>query len=158
MGDATERYDVWTLFARVHLSLPSERAVYQALVGATPEWGSAEEIARTRHLDVQDAEHVLAGFVRAGIAEVAKADTGSQRYRWRADMDYVFGGSVEQDASIDPVCGMLVLAEAAPMSAWEGRTFTFCSSLCRAAFVAFPASFAPRPEPASLAGDPPFTR
>ena len=157
MGGATERYDVWTRFARVHLSTPSERAVYQDLVGASPDWWSAEEIARTGHLDVQDAEHVLAGFVRASIAEAARDDAGPNRYRWRADMDYLFGGFVEQDAPVDPVCGMLVFADGAPTSAWEGRTFTFCSSLCRAAFVAFPASFAPSPEPVGAASGPPLT-
>ena len=43
----------------------------------------------------------------------------------------------------DPVCGMKIDdAEAAGTAEFEGRTFYFCSELCRDAFMADPASYA----------------
>ena len=142
MGTLTERYDVWTRFARVHLSTPAERSVYQALVGDGQESWSAQEIARTRHLGEQDVRDVLARFAVARIAETVGGDAQPPRYRWRAEMDYIFGGSAGPDHPIDPVCGMPVV-DASPLAVErEARTFRFCSSLCRAAFLAFPSSFA----------------
>ena len=43
----------------------------------------------------------------------------------------------------DPVCGMKIDdGEAAGTAEYEGRTFYFCSELCRDAFMADPASYA----------------
>jgi Cu+-exporting ATPase len=43
----------------------------------------------------------------------------------------------------DPVCGMKIDdGEAAGTAEFEGRTFYFCSELCRDAFMADPASYA----------------
>lgn len=144
MGSAAGRYDVWTRFARVHLSTPAERAVYLTLVGGAQESWSAGEIARSRHLDEGEAQGVLIRFIQAGIAEPVAHGAGSPRYRWRADMDYLFGGPLEGIDSIDPVCGMPLVTDSPLAATWEGRAFRFCSSLCRAAFLAFPSSFATR--------------
>ncbi len=145
MGTVTERYDIWTRFARVHLSTPAERSVYQALVGHGRESWSAEEIARARHLDGRDARDVLARFALAGIAETIGGQGQPPRYRWRAEMDYIFGGPADPDHPIDPVCGMPVVDTSPLAVEWDDRSFRFCSSLCRAAFLAFPSSFASPP-------------
>ncbi len=51
----------------------------------------------------------------------------------------------------DPVCDMMVEpAEAAGSSQWRGKTWYFCSTMCKESFDADPAKFAPR-------DDPPFT-
>ncbi len=43
----------------------------------------------------------------------------------------------------DPVCGMRIDdAEAAGTAEFEGRTYYFCSEMCRDAFVADPAAYA----------------
>lgn len=142
MGTDSERYDVWTRSARVHLSTPGERAVYLTLVGGTQESWSAPEIARDRSLDASEAHAVLTRFANDGIAERVSDGTEPPRYRWRADMDYIFEDAVEGRGPVDPVCGMLVVPESPLTTDWNGRSFRFCSSLCRAAFLAFPNSFA----------------
>lgn len=43
----------------------------------------------------------------------------------------------------DPVCGMRIDdAEAAGTAEYEGRTYYFCSEMCRDAFVANPTAYA----------------
>ena len=43
----------------------------------------------------------------------------------------------------DPVCGMRIDTEDAAATAdYEGKTYYFCSQVCRDTFVADPASFA----------------
>jgi P-type Cu+ transporter len=42
----------------------------------------------------------------------------------------------------DPVCGMRIDdAEAAATAEYEGTTYSFCSQVCRDAFVADPAAY-----------------
>jgi len=52
-------------------------------------------------------------------------------------------GASARDAVVDPVCGMLVGADAsdAPSAVHGGRTVRFCSAGCRAQFVANPAAY-----------------
>lgn len=142
----TKRYDVFTRFARAHLSTPVERAVYLTLVGAgTGSW-SAAEIAERDHLARQEVAGVLERFEAAGIAELVGRKGGAPRYRWRSDMNYVLEASGESFERVDPVCGMPVSADTPYVARdAEGRVRRFCSSICLAAFRAFPAAFAPAP-------------
>jgi YHS domain-containing protein len=57
-------------------------------------------------------------------------------------MDYLFGSSGEPSEWVDPVCGMPVW-DGGPYLANDafGRPQRFCSSLCLAAFLAFPSAF-----------------
>lgn len=135
-------YDLASRFARVHLSSPAERAVYLVLVcDRTKDW-SAEDIARLKDVDVTAVERALIGFASAGMVETE--DGRPERYRLSAAMDYLFGGSESGVERIDPVCGMRV-ADNSPYfdKDTQGANVWFCSSLCRAAFIAFPNSFAP---------------
>lgn len=143
MGTTTERYDVYTRFARTHLSTSGEQVVYLTLVGGQERSWSAEEIALRGHLGEKEAGAVLTRFAQAGVAEAVARVTGPTRYRWRADMDYL-GAAFEGFDSIDPVCDMPVMADSPLAESWDGRNFRFCSSLCRAVFVASPKAFAPR--------------
>lgn len=134
-------YDVGSRFARVHLSTLAERAVYLVLVGDQASAWSAEEIARLKNVEEAAIDRALAGFASAGIVEVEEDKPA--RYRWSADMDDLFDQGDGGAERIDPVCGMRVAADS-PYSARDhvGANVWFCSSLCRAAFVAFPNSFA----------------
>ena len=138
---AVEQYDIFTRFARVHLSTRVERAVYLALVGRHPQEMSAAEIASRGGLAARDVERVLEGFAAAGIVEEVDAPH-PRRFRWRSDMDYLFGDSGEPSEWVDPVCGMPVW-DGSPHLATDnfGRPQRFCSSLCLAAFLAFPNAF-----------------
>ena len=138
---AVEQYDIFTRFARVHLSTRAERAVYLALVGDHQQVLSAAEISLSNGLLEREIERVLERFQAAGIVEGVGA-SGSRRFRWRSDMDYLFGSSGEASGWVDPVCGMPVW-DGSPHLANDtfGRPQRFCSSLCLAAFLAFPSAF-----------------
>ena len=138
---AVEQYDIFSRFARVHLSTNLERAAYLALVGEHPQAVSAAEIAAGSGLPEREVERVLERFVAAGIVEKLGAPR-SRRFRWRSDMDYLFGSSGEASEWVDPVCGMPVW-DGSPHLAEDafGRPQRFCSSLCLAAFLAFPSAF-----------------
>lgn len=133
-----ERFDVFSRFARVHLSTRTDRAVYLALVVEPGEWRSAPKIARATSLGREEVERVLANFEAAGLAERQQGPVGP-RYRWRSDMGYLFGDGVDA-RWVDPVCGMLV-TEDTPYRAVDdaGNEQRFCTSLCRTSFRAFPA-------------------
>lgn len=148
-----KRYDVYTRFARRHLSAREERAVYLTLVGHQAESWLAAEIAERNHLDEAEVERVLGRFEEAGIAEGVWAPEG-RRYRWRSDMNYLFGESGHSPEWVDPVCGMPV-TDGTPYAAKdaEGRSRRFCSSLCLAAFRASPGAFSgPGPVQAAVGG------
>lgn len=136
-----KRHDVYSRFARRHLGTREEQAVYLTLVAQEAESWSARELAERNHLDRDLIGHVLEGFEAAGVVDGIDAPYG-RRYRWRSDMNYLFG---ERDGSpewVDPVCGMPVLADS-PYVADDPyrRPRRFCSSLCRGAFLASPSTF-----------------
>ena len=135
------RYDVYSRFSRRHLDTREERAVYLTLVGQEAESWSAGELSERNHLDPDDTELVLEGFEAAGVVEAIEAPEG-RRYRWRSDMNYLFGEGGGSPEWVDPVCGMPVLADS-PYVAEDPyrRPRRFCSSLCRGAFLASPSSF-----------------
>ena len=135
-----ERYDVYSRFARRHLDTREERAVYLSLVGQEAGSWSARELAERNHLDPADAERVLEEFEAAGVVEAVDAAEG-RRYLWRSDMNYPFGEN-DPPGPVDLVCGMPVLANS-PYVADDAyrRPRRFCSSLCRAAFLASPSTF-----------------
>ncbi len=138
---AVEQYDIFTRFARVHLSSRVERAVYLAVVGDHPHVLSGAEISLRSGIPEREIEHVLERFETAGIVEEVGAPR-SDRFRWRSDMDYLFGSLGEPSEWVDPVCGMPVW-DGSPHLAEDvfGRPQRFCSSLCLAAFLAFPSAF-----------------
>lgn len=141
-----KRYDVYTLFARRHLATREERAVYLTLVSQQHASWSAHEIAKRNRLDEHDVERVLDDFQAAAIVEEDGPSKDGPRYRWRSDMSYLFAPPGAPATETDPVCGMPVLPDTpyvAPDTSGEIRRF--CSSLCRAAFMAFPNTFAPQP-------------
>lgn len=143
LAGAEKRYDLRSRFARVHLSTRAERAVYLVLVCDRTRAWSAEEIARLKDVEQAAVERALAGFASAGIVEIA--DGTPARHRWRAEMDYLFGEREGEAERVDPVCSMRVAADSAYfVKDYEGANVWFCSSLCRAAFVAFPSVFASR--------------
>jgi len=135
-----ERYDVYSRFARRHLDTREERAVYLTLAGREAGSWSVRELAERNHLDPDDTERVLEAFEAAGVVEAIDAPEG-RRYRWRSDMNYLFGEN-DPPGPVDPVCGMPVLANS-PYVADDTyrRPRRFCSSLCRAAFLASPSTF-----------------
>ena len=140
---AVKLYDVGSGFARVHLSTRAERAAYLVLVCDRTRAWSAQEIARLKGVEEAPVERALAGFASAGIIEVEEGQPTS--YRWSADMEYLFGTSENGAERIDPVCGMRVAADSPYfVKEADGASVWFCSPLCRAAFVAFPNSFALR--------------
>lgn len=136
-----ERYDVYSRFARRHLSTPAERAVYLVLVAQeSPSW-SAAELAERTHEDPGVVDRVLRSFERASVVEAIEGSNGC-RYRWRSDVDYLLGSDEGAAGSVDPVCGMPVLSDS-PYRTRDavGRLFTFCSSVCLSAFRAAPGRF-----------------
>lgn len=136
-------YDLGSRFARVHLSTRAERAVYLVLVCDRTRAWSAQEIARLKDVEEAAVERALAGFASAGIVEVEEGQLTS--YRWSGDMDHLLGESGNGAERIDPVCGMRVASDSPYLvKDAHGASVWFCSSLCRAAYVAFPNSFASR--------------
>lgn len=140
-GEPMKRYDVYSRFARRHLETREERAVYLTLVGQETDSWSARELAERNHLDPDETERVLEAFEAAGVVDAIHAPEGC-RYRWRSDMNYLFGEEGESPEWVDPVCGMPVLANS-PYVADDPhrRPRRFCSSLCLAAFLASPSTF-----------------
>ena len=138
---SVKRYDVYSRFARRHLDTREERAVYLTLVGQEAESWSAGELADRNHLDADETGRVLEAFEAAGVVDAIDAPEG-RRYRWRSDMDYLFGKEGDPPEWVDPVCGMPVLANS-PYVADDayGRPRRFCSSLCLAALLASPSTF-----------------
>ena len=136
-----KRYDVYSQFAHRHLGGREERAVYLTFVAQEADSWSVDEIAERNQLPLDQVERVLEEFHAAGIVEPIEV-TGQRRYRWRSDMNYVFGAREPSAEWIDPVCGMPVLAQS-PHVAEDvyGRPRRFCSSLCLTAFRAFPSTF-----------------
>jgi YHS domain-containing protein len=136
LGMRTEasRYDVYSRFARRHLSTPVARAVYLTLVGQEAESWSGGEMARHVHLDPAETASVLEEFLSVAIVEALDSSEG-RRYRWSSDMDYLFLESGESFDRIDPVCGMPVTGDtpyiASDADRWKWR---FCSSECLAVF------------------------
>jgi YHS domain-containing protein len=140
-----ESYDIFTRFARAHLSTRAERAVYLALVGASPESRTADEVAAASVLDRKDVVRVLDRLETSGIVERDEGPDGPY-YLWRADMDYLFESHDASAGWVDPVCAMPVTLDT-PFRATNnlGGEQRFCSSVCLAEFRAFPARFPPRP-------------
>lgn len=138
---SVKRYDVYSRFARRHLDTREERAVYLTLVGQEADSWSARELAERNHLDLDETERVLEAFRAAGVVDAIDAPKG-RRYRWRSDMNYLFGEQGDSPGWVDPVCGMPVLANS-PYAADDtyGRPRRFCSALCLAAFLASPSTF-----------------
>jgi len=139
-----KRHDVYSRFARRHLGTRVERAVYLTLVDQEAESWSARELAERNHLDLDETEGVLEAFEAAGVVGAGDAP-GGRRYRWRSDMNYLFGREDVSPGWIDPVCGMPVLADS-PYAAEDADRIPrrFCSSLCLAAFLAAPSTFSGR--------------
>lgn len=138
---SVKRYDVYSRFARRHLDTRQERAVYLTLVGQEADSWSARELAERTHLDPGETERVLEAFRADGVADAIDAPEG-RRYRWRSDMNYLFGEHGGSPEWVDPVCGMPVLAKS-PYVAHDTyrRPRKFCSSLCLATFLASPSAF-----------------
>ena len=138
-----ENYDIFTRFARAHLSTRAERAVYLALVSASHESRTAGELAAATGLDRAKVLRVLDRFETSGIAEREEGPDGP-RFRWRADMEYLFEGPDASAGWVDPVCAMPVTLDT-PYRATDnlGGELRFCSSVCLAEFRAFPARFTP---------------
>lgn len=137
------RYDLWGAFGRTHLSTSAERGVYLSLVGAPSDSRlSAKDIASERGLELVEVEDVLARFESAGIAEGIGLVSAPRRYRWRDDMRYLEAGDLDSFDVVDPICLMPVRPDT-PYRARdaEGADRFFCSSLCLAAFRAFPSTF-----------------
>lgn len=137
------RYDLWGAFGRTHLSTPAERGVYLSLVGAPSDSRlCAKDIASERGLELDEVEDVLARFEAAGIAEGIDLVSEPRRYRWRDDMRYLESGDLDSFDLVDPICLMPVRADT-PYRARDaqGEDRLFCSSLCLAAFRAFPSTF-----------------
>lgn len=143
-GSMVERWDALDRFVRVHVTTGGERAVYLSLVGGSPgTYRSADEIASEHGAEPSEVEGALRRFEEAGIVE-ASEDWGPRRYRWRDDMRYLERGRQAWSGSVDPVCGMPVRHETPHrLKDAEGGELGFCSSLCLAAFRAFPAAFQP---------------
>lgn len=139
------RYDVYARFARRHLRTREERAVYLTLVSQQAESWSAAEIAELKQLDARDIQRILRAYEVSGIVEAA-GPAKDRRYRWRSDMNYLFGGVNDSPEWADPVCGMPVTDDS-PYRADDlfRRPRRFCSSLCLAAFRAFPGTFSGPP-------------
>ena len=141
MNESTQRYDVYARFARAHLRTRTERAVYFTLVAQLASSWSACELARLKDLDVPTVQAVLDRYAAADIVEVADLSTG-RRYRWRADMTYLFGATLSAPELVDPVCGMTV-DEWTPYCFRDafGRRWVFCSSVCMTTFRSAPDVF-----------------
>ena len=141
-----KRYDVWTRFARAHLSRPEERATYFTLVGHPGRSWTPEQVATATALSEEEARRVLGGYADAGIVDRSETPQGDF-YRWRSEMDYLFAPDEPSFGSVDPVCGMPVTADS-PYSTRNafGREHRFCAALCLAAFRAFPSAFLTPPE------------
>lgn len=139
------RYDIFARFARRHLRTREERAVYFTLVSQEAKSWSAAEIAELKRFDERDIERVFKAYEAAGIVEAADAAKG-RRYRWRSDMNYLFGDVSDSPDWVDPVCGMPV-TEDSPYRAKDlfRRSRRFCSPLCLAVFRAVPGTFSGRP-------------
>lgn len=139
--DSIRRYDIFARFARRHLSTREQRAVYLTLVSQEAESWSAAEIAGLKRLDECDIERIFEAYEASGIVEAIDT-TGGRRYRWRSDMNYLFGDVSDSPDWVDPVCGMPVTEES-PYRAIDpfGRPRRFCASLCLAAFRASPGTF-----------------
>ena len=134
------RYDIYARFADKHLRTPAERAVYLTLVSQeAPSW-SAAEMAQLNGLDPREAERILQDYKSSGVVE-GTGIPGGRRYRWRSDMNYLFDGVSDSPEWVDPVCGMFVTAES-PYRATDRhrRPRRFCSSMCLAAFRAWPST------------------
>ena len=134
-------YDVYSRFARRHLDTREERAVYLTLVGQEAESWSARELAERNQLDPDETERVLEAFEAAGVVDAIDAPE-DRRYRWRSDMNYLFGDGDGSPEWVDPVCGMPVLPDT-PYVAYDAyrRPRRFCSSLCRGAFLGSPSTY-----------------
>ena len=139
------RFGVFSLFARRHLRDRDERGAWFALTALPRRDWSSQEIAETRSLDPAQIARVLEEFEVAGIVSASADGSGQRRYRLDSEMDYLWDGTLDESA-VDPVCGMPVAGDS-PLAAEDdfGRTYRFCSSLCRAAFRAFPNSFTVSP-------------
>jgi hypothetical protein len=96
-----ELHDVYSRFARRHLGTREERAVYLTLVGQEAGSWSVRDLAKRSHLNPDDTERVLEEFEAAGVVEVIDTREG-RRYRWRSDMNYLFG---EGDGGTPPTIG-----------------------------------------------------
>ena len=133
-----DRYDIYAQFAQRHLATPAEQAVYAALVSHQGRLWSATDLGSQAALAPAAAARILRQYAAAGIVE--EAEDG--RYRWRADLSYLFGNHGDGPASLDPVCDMPVTADSPYRSIGaQGRVWRFCSSVCLAAFTAAPQAF-----------------
>ena len=141
------RFGQFSLFARRHLRDRDERGVWFALTTLPRREWSLQEIAEIRGLDPLLTARVLEEFEVAGIVTSSADGSGQRRYRLDSEMDYLWDGTVDEFA-VDPVCGMPVTGDSRLIAEDDfGRTYRFCSSLCRAAFRAFPNSFTVSPPP-----------
>ena len=144
MEVAVNSNDALARFARVHLSTPAERAVYFVLAGSPAVSWSAQELSERTGVSEETVSGVLERFAAAGIIGAAVEAGGPCRYRWRVDKEYLYESTTGSTGWIDPVCGMEVMADSPLIArAIDGSLVRFCSPLCRAAFRAFPGSFAP---------------
>ena len=141
-----EHDDLRARFARRHLATREERAAYLALSWERSKCWSVPQIAEREHADTDEIQRALAAFEEAGIVESTASPQG-RRYRLRSEMNYLFG-EIGYSPPWDPVCGMPVSATSPYVGEdVHGRTRQFCSSLCRAAFLAFRGTFSgPAPE------------
>ena len=116
-----ERYDVYSRFARRHLDTREERAVYLTLAGREGGSWSVRELAQRNHLDPDDTERVLEAFEAAGVVDAIDAPEG-RRYRWRSDMNYLFGEN-DPPGPVDPsaACPCSRTARTSPMTHTAGR-------------------------------------
>lgn len=147
-----EHQEAWGRFARRHLSTREDRAVFHTLTDERTRAWSAREIAARERSDLDAIAEALVRFDDAGIVESAPTSTG-RRYRWRPEMNYLFD-ELGRGAAWDPVCGMPVPANSPHVAEdLHRRTTRFCSSLCRAGFLAFRGTFSgPAPEVVRLKG------
>lgn len=136
------RHDIIERFGRTHLSTPAELATYQTLHHRRHGFISADEIARDTGLPVDQVEPVLRSFTEVGILHEVWLGL-MPAYRRRPEIDYLPEDGESEPTDVDPVCGMLV-PDDSPHEERDpdGPRTRFCSSRCRAAYIAFPGLFA----------------
>jgi hypothetical protein len=84
--------------------------VHAALVSYQGRLWSAADLAGQAALASADVARILRQYAAAGIVEDLNS-TEEGRYRWRADLGYLFGIQGDGAASVDPVCDMPVTAD-----------------------------------------------
>lgn len=87
----------------------------------------------------QNRDFLILGLVIAVLLSVAGCFVSAEIFPSSNE-----SSPVGEDAAIDPVCGMTVDVSKAEFDAtFEGKTYYFCSAMCKDAFAADPSKFFP---------------